>query len=276
MAPLDRPFEYHARLNRSENFDTGVHEAIVQHFKTKNPISADSKILSTKQFESEMKRMSRNVGVNYTTGHPTVEYRYLTSLILGEKNGPEKVIDYIKYFAAHTASRANKNQIIVNGIHSRVVFTRQHGSIRIDYQNKSKSIPQSGRKVSDIRSYPQQQKPEELGITKWKFSNPLDFELYSMRKSFEKMNKELPYRKHREFKVGDIVLIKNSAFKGKHAKIIGLSQDAAKLKLWPTKYTPLTDTEREKPIFQGEPEIFLKDIEIAKNIPKTYYPDVKY
>ena len=115
--------------------------------------SPTTKIISLDNLYEIVNKIDRNAGVNVKSEHPTIEYRYLSSALLTKEEGPDKIVDYIKYFIQHAASQSNKNRIVINGDYERVVLTRVPNGVRVDYQrserdyetdkDRFKRIPQS-------------------------------------------------------------------------------------------------------------------------------------
>jgi len=183
MATHDRDFERFALLNKHQNYEgfnaKGVHQKLVGMFAYGNATKYWTDATLKKEITA---RIGRNIGVNATTEQPTVEYRYLSSAILGEKTGPQKVIDYIKYFAKQAVSRTAKTQFAIHDDDdNKVVFTRQKdGMIRIDYiTDKETKVAQPGWKAADLRQKGPDplmlKKPEVMGYSQWRRNAPVGY-----------------------------------------------------------------------------------------------------
>ncbi len=155
LAPHDRSFERFSALNRQQDFsnysDKGFHQMIIEWVwfrlnPDRSKVSASprgaanfSVNVTSKQLSDFMGGFDRNVGVNTRSRQPTVEYRQLSSVMLTDPQGPQKVIDYIRYFLENTAGLSNKNQFVIKNEDTRVVFTRLQGGAKIDFQKRESS-----------------------------------------------------------------------------------------------------------------------------------------
>ena len=162
MAIHDRDFEHWARLNKMQDYsgEEGVHQHIIDLMRPYDR-KPKTEIISIKQLRSIVSNIDRNSGINVRSEQPTVEYRYLSSAMLLQHDGPDKVIDYINYFMQHAAAQTNKNRITINGNGERIVLTRVPNGVRMDYQTiqrdyddrdteKYASVPQSGLPNNDL------------------------------------------------------------------------------------------------------------------------------
>lgn len=159
-APHDRAFERHAALNRPYD-GRGTHDAIFEALwllwnagGTQGMVSSPGNplVVGGREFTNYMRgNLGRNAGVNTTTEHPTVEYRYFSSMLVVED--PKKAIDAINYFIQNTAQRTSKDRIVFESGGRRFVLTRMpHGAVRIDYVplDETPRIPRAGRKTDDM------------------------------------------------------------------------------------------------------------------------------
>lgn len=161
----DRNFR-HARLN-SDRFSTdigehGAHDHIVDALL--NLSSGQSTIvISNEELGRSLKvTMERNMGVNTISEHPTVEYRYFSSMVMTKD--PHKAIQAIEYFIHNTAQLSNKNRIVFRGEKGIVVLTKNpQGMIRIDYVNGDKvpRIPKPNLPTSQLDVNPSQRMPNQ-------------------------------------------------------------------------------------------------------------------
>lgn len=144
LVSIDRQFERHARLQYTSNsYQLPYHDEIIKlflgedvHLQRKQ--KSKSWVMNRGYFDRVVSSLSighnRNTGINTQTEQPTVEYRYLSSAMLLNDGGADKVCEYIQYFVQHAASRANKNRITIKGEDgSAMIFTRVQNGIRIDY-----------------------------------------------------------------------------------------------------------------------------------------------
>lgn len=188
-ASHDRSFEKHAALNKPQNFTTGSEAAngghdqicsvlykIMQAHHNENPVVLDMKDLADWFFQS----IGRDMGVNLTSRHPTIEYRYLSSALVVEN--PQKAIDSIEYFVQNTAQLSNKNRLrFETSEGNNFILTLQPMSkVRIDYipTNKMRDmgddrygntilkpprIPKTGMGTDELRqrSTPTQRHPSQ-------------------------------------------------------------------------------------------------------------------
>lgn len=166
MTPYDRPFELYAKLNKQTKLGmSGVrdyHDSVIERFKTLlNVLEGQpfSRELNNKQLATILQGMDRHAGINISGSMPgdtkpnTVEYRHLTSAMLLEPNGVEKLIDYINYYIQHLARKSRSSQVVIQGTTSRLVFTRMpYGRVKVDYQpNTQKSrVAQAGLPFNDL------------------------------------------------------------------------------------------------------------------------------
>lgn len=141
----DRSFERHSLMNKQGDFssygDKGAHDEIVQkfidlsnmHFKRAKTFTVANQDLWT--FFSA--NYNRNKGINIVSEHPTVEYRYLSSAMLLEPNGPQTVVQWVRYFITNNASQSNKGRIQFEDEDTRVVLTKMpNDNVRVDILNK--------------------------------------------------------------------------------------------------------------------------------------------
>lgn len=162
QARYDRDFIRHALLNKQSDFEytaiKGAHSYIMRDIDnlfdkiTKNTIVVSNDFLGRWLKNPEF----RNVGINFRTEHPTVEYRYLSSETL--LAGSEKVVKWIEYFVANSASLANKDQIKFEDDEMSYVLTRLQGNrVRIDRifkQGRLPNIARTGQTTSSLAQMP--------------------------------------------------------------------------------------------------------------------------
>lgn len=177
MAPHDRAFERFAVLNRQQDFsnynDRGLHQMVIKlasdlnpdkNKQNKGPVHFSVNV-SSQELSQFIYGIDRNVGINTRSRQPTVEYRQLSSALLMDQNGPQKVLDYIRYFLENTAGLSNKNQFVIKDENIRVVFTRIQGGAKIDFQRRSaeddrfSSVSQTGNKTDQLRNFSSDQTP---------------------------------------------------------------------------------------------------------------------
>lgn len=145
-APHDRDFQRYAMLNKPQDFESrvrgGLHDMIILALQaiskrqTLDDNVQSSFIVSNQELDKRLRTtLHRNNGVNVITEHPTVEYRYLSSMMVVEK--PAKVIEFIRYFIDHTAQMGNRSQIKFESGDIHAVLTRMpRNMVRIDFQSK--------------------------------------------------------------------------------------------------------------------------------------------
>jgi hypothetical protein len=183
----DRAFERHAAMNKPQDFETrengGAHGRIMvmldrilsQNSRSPQPTSdfaamfnfrpgehpnqkPESTItISGEELTQYVMGLDRNAGINVTSEHPTVEYRYLSSMLIIEN--PQKAIEFIQYFINHTASMSNKDRIKFENDDARYVLTKMpHDTVRIDKLNKSNHEQEwedeMGRSLPSTYKYP--------------------------------------------------------------------------------------------------------------------------
>lgn len=117
----DRDFETHATLNKPENYSTkksdGSHDQVVYALEdliiknNRNPLFISNEDLGHHLGVGNAFYgfLSRNMGVNVTSEHPTVEYRYLSSTLVVES--PRKAVGAVQHFVNNTAQLSNKDRI---------------------------------------------------------------------------------------------------------------------------------------------------------------------
>lgn len=181
LARHDRAFERFSALNRQQDFsshsDKGFHQMVIDqiwhrlnpdrsvvHRNPRGPVSFTVN-LNMRDLEDFVQGFDRNVGINARSRQPTVEYRQLSSAMLTDPQGPQKVIDYIRYFLENTAGLSNKNQFVIKDEDVRVTFTRIQGGARIDFQKRASSddrfsrVPHAGDKADSLRNFPKDNAP---------------------------------------------------------------------------------------------------------------------
>lgn len=185
-AKHDRDMRY-AMFNKAEDYEqserNGAHSQIIFMLlgilKDANTTTISNKILSSYVNVG----LSRNSGINITTEHPTVEYRYLSSQLVAES--PQKVIQFIQYFINHTASMSNKGRIKFEDNDVRIVLTKlPNNMVKIDRFNKKELEDEKDRQF--IYKFPRIPRPtlprkeldkpamgrQDMGFTKWFKSLP--------------------------------------------------------------------------------------------------------
>lgn len=201
----DRSFEKYARLNNPQNFEgygkRGVHDDIVFQLMKLNKGKQKEITVDNSYFERFMSVLSRNSGVNVTSEHPTVEYRYLSSALI---ETPQKVIDFIKYFIDHTAQMSNKERISFENDTHRIVLTKMpEDKIKINYFTKKDHEveweDETGRSLPSTYKYPKIPKSgyprENLDDT-----NISTNQQRSLKEPFSQWFKTLPSSKQTELK----------------------------------------------------------------------------
>lgn len=194
-APHDRSFERHAALNKPQNYTTGTearnggHDQIMsilyrlQRSKyDENPLWISNEELN-KWVQSNL---GRNMGVNVTSEHPTVEYRYFSSQLVVDN--PQRALETVEYFIHNTAQLTNKDRIqFESSDGNRVVLTRfPQDMVRIDFikqkdlrvagedeygneRLKLPRIPRAGRTTTDLTdfSHDPQERPSWMPFSQW-------------------------------------------------------------------------------------------------------------
>lgn len=149
----DRNFERYANLNKGQDFynQKGAHDEIYNVFQ-----KYKGKIIPKNEFEKLVKHIGRNNGVNVTSEHPTVEYRYFTSALLMEGDGEDKIIKYIDYLVKNTAAHSNKSQIkIKNSYDDVLIFARQiNNDVMVSMNKNPKRVDSKTQDLIKSKSQP--------------------------------------------------------------------------------------------------------------------------
>ena len=191
LASSDRNFGRFALLNHHEDFENvnhaGVHQKIVRTLSDEND-HPTSRTYSPQQLAKILDdgRIGRNIGTNFNSRNPTVEYRYLSSILLENYAGVQKVMQYIKYFVNQTLAQTNKNQVKLQYQNHTAIFTRLKGGyIRVDTSTqeqdsdvdryKPANAPTPNINNADATKIDKYNRPEHMPVKMWQRQNPEAF-----------------------------------------------------------------------------------------------------